>query len=175
MKKTLIVIAVASIFAACRNNPDNQAAVSTIDTANRVALDRPQPLQDGDTIVGSDGAKYVKVNPNQEALVATAPVVAAGTATRSRPVSRSTRRYSSSSGSSSNNGSSAGTSTTSTQTVKKKGWSSAAKGAVIGGAGGAVAGAIIDKKHGRGAIIGGLIGAGGGYIIGKNKDKKNTQ
>src|SRR5436853_3752065 len=61
----------------------------------------------------------------------------------------------------------------STAPVQKKGWSGAAKGAVIGGATGAVAGAVIDKKHrGRGAVIGAAVGAGAGFIIGKRKDKK---
>ena len=59
---------------------------------------------------------------------------------------------------------------------KKKGWSSTAKGAVIGAGAGAIAGSIIDKKHGEGAIVGGLIGAGvgagTGAIIDHNKKKK---
>lgn len=62
---------------------------------------------------------------------------------------------------------------------KKKGWSSAAKGAVIGAGAGAIAGAIIDKKHGEGAIVGGLIGAGvgagTGAIIDNNKKKKSAR
>ena len=61
---------------------------------------------------------------------------------------------------------------------KKKGWSSAAKGAVIGAGAGAIAGSIIDKKHGEGAIVGGLIGAGvgagTGAIIDNNKKKRST-
>ena len=56
----------------------------------------------------------------------------------------------------------------------KKGWSKAAKGAVIGGAGGAVAGAVINKRNrAAGAVIGGVIGAGGGYVIGRSMDKKD--
>lgn len=75
--------------------------------------------------------------------------------------------------SSANTGSSstAGTSSTA-EAPKKKGWSSAAKGAVIGAGAGAVAGAVIDKKHGQGAVIGAVVGAGAGYIIGRQKDKK---
>ena len=60
--------------------------------------------------------------------------------------------------------------------AKKKGWTGAEKGVLIGAGTGAIAGAIIDKKHGEGAIIGGLlgagIGAGTGAIIDKNKRKK---
>jgi CRISPR/Cas system CSM-associated protein Csm4 (group 5 of RAMP superfamily) len=56
----------------------------------------------------------------------------------------------------------------------KKGWSKAAKGAVIGGAGGAIAGAVINKRNrAAGAVIGGVIGAGGGYVIGRGMDKKD--
>ena len=56
----------------------------------------------------------------------------------------------------------------------KKGWSKAAKGAVIGGAGGAIAGAVINKRNrAAGAVIGGVIGAGGGYAIGRSMDKKD--
>ncbi|HEY1112559.1 MAG TPA: YMGG-like glycine zipper-containing protein [Chitinophagaceae bacterium] len=57
---------------------------------------------------------------------------------------------------------------------KKEGWSKAAKGAVIGGAGGAVAGAVINKKNRAvGAVVGGILGAGGGYVIGRQADKKD--
>ncbi len=54
----------------------------------------------------------------------------------------------------------------------KKGWSDAAKGTAIGAGGGAIAGALIDKRHGQGAIIGGLVGAGAGFLFGRSKDKK---
>jgi hypothetical protein len=62
---------------------------------------------------------------------------------------------------------------------KKKGLGNVSKGAIIGAGTGAVAGAIIDKKHGEGAIVGGLIGAGAGAATGviinqaqKKKKKK---
>lgn len=59
-------------------------------------------------------------------------------------------------------------------TAKKEGWSKAAKGAVIGGAGGAVLGAIINKKNpAAGAVIGGVLGGAVGYGVGKGKDKKD--
>ena len=54
--------------------------------------------------------------------------------------------------------------------------SKAVKGAIIGGAGGAVAGAVINKKNRvAGAVIGGVIGAGGGYVIGKKMDQKDAR
>jgi hypothetical protein len=60
------------------------------------------------------------------------------------------------------------------QAKKKEGWSKAAKGAVIGGAGGAVAGAVINKKNRAvGAVVGGILGAGGGYVIGRKMDKND--
>ena len=66
--------------------------------------------------------------------------------------------------------------TPATPVAKRKGWTGAEKGVLIGAGTGAIAGAIIDKKHGEGAIIGGLlgagIGAGTGAIIDKNKRKK---
>lgn len=58
---------------------------------------------------------------------------------------------------------------------EKKGMSKSTKGAVIGGAGGAVLGAIINKKNrAAGAVIGGVLGAGVGYGIGKKKQKSDT-
>ncbi len=58
--------------------------------------------------------------------------------------------------------------------TKKEGMSKAAKGAIIGGAGGAAAGAVINKKNrAAGAVIGAVIGAGGGYVVGRKMDKKD--
>lgn len=57
--------------------------------------------------------------------------------------------------------------------AKKKGWSKKAKGAAIGGGGGAILGAVINKKDRvKGGIIGGLLGAGLGYVLGNEMDKK---
>lgn len=59
------------------------------------------------------------------------------------------------------------------KTTTKKGWSKAAKYGVIGGGGGAVLGAVINKRNRvAGGVIGGVIGGGIGYLIGRNKDKK---
>jgi hypothetical protein len=61
-----------------------------------------------------------------------------------------------------------------TTIAKKKGWSKSAKGAVIGGAGGAIVGAVVNKRNrAAGAVIGGVIGAGVGYGIGRGEDKKD--
>jgi hypothetical protein len=57
--------------------------------------------------------------------------------------------------------------------AKKKGWSKSAKYAVIGTTGGAVMGALINKKNPvKGAIIGGVVLGGGGYVFGRSQDKK---
>ncbi len=56
----------------------------------------------------------------------------------------------------------------------KKGWSRKAKGAAIGGGGGAILGAVINKKNRViGGAIGGALGAGIGYVIGNELDKKH--
>jgi hypothetical protein len=60
------------------------------------------------------------------------------------------------------------------QQPRKRGWSAKAKGAVIGGAGGAIAGAIINKRNRPvGALIGGVLGAGAGTGIGAIIDRNN--
>jgi len=60
------------------------------------------------------------------------------------------------------------------KTTRKKGWSKAAKGTAIGAAGGAVIGAVVNKRNRAvGAVIGGVLGAGGGYVIGRTMDKKD--
>lgn len=89
--------------------------------------------------------------------------------------SSGTTKSAASSGSTASSGTGTGTTTTAAPVpAKKKGWSKSAKGAVIGGVGGAVAGAVINKRNrGVGAVIGGVLGAGAGYGIGKAKDKKD--
>jgi len=66
-------------------------------------------------------------------------------------------------------------SASSTHTAKtKKGWSKAAKYSAIGAGGGAVLGAVINKKNRvAGAVIGGVLGGGLGYGIGRSQDKKD--
>lgn len=57
---------------------------------------------------------------------------------------------------------------------EKKGWSKAAKYGVAGTAGGAVLGAVINKKDPvRGAVVGAVVLGGGGYIYGRSQDKKD--
>ena len=68
--------------------------------------------------------------------------------------------------------------TTSTNNAKvetrKKGVSKSAKYAIIGGTGGAVLGAVINKRNRvAGGVIGGVLGGGLGYGIGRKQDKKD--
>ena len=110
-----------------------------------------------------------------------APVAAAAPVARSyasaprRSYSSSSRRSSGYSGSRSRSYGGGGYSnSTASYPAKKKGWSKAAKGAVIGGAGGAIAGAVINKKNRAvGAVVGGILGGGGGYVIGRQMDKRD--
>jgi len=188
MKKNLLVIVAAAIFAACNSNPKttDSTSVSTADTSafrNNAAADHGQVIElngVNDTIVGADGVKYVKVDPNNPAqnkvTSSATPAVKVPRSTRTK----STAKTSSSGSGTSNDGgytesgSTAGTETVSTPVPeKKKGWSKAAKGTAIGAGTGAVAGAIISKKKGVGAVIGGVVGGAGGYIIGRKKDKKD--
>ena len=57
--------------------------------------------------------------------------------------------------------------------VRKK-WSKAAKYGVIGGGGGAVLGAVINKKNRvAGGVVGAVLGGGLGYVLGRSQDKKD--
>lgn len=149
MKKLLLVIAIISVFGACKNGSSNLETnkVMLTDTTGRYS-----------NSVSSDtatAAHRITRSSNYEA-------------------NESRSKSTTSSPKSGNNTASAKneSATTTTTTTKKKGWSNRAKGAVIGGTAGAVGGAIISKKKGKGAIIGGIVGAAGGYIIGNEKDKK---
>lgn len=65
-------------------------------------------------------------------------------------------------------------SSTSNAKVQKKGMSKSAKYAIIGGTGGAVLGAVINKRNRvAGGVIGGVLGGGLGYGIGRSQDKKD--
>lgn len=146
MKKLIMVIAIASVFGACKNGS------SDLQT-NKVMLTDTTGNYKNNT--SSDTGTAITKHSNHES-------------------NERRSKATSSSSTSGNNTASTGTenTTTTTTTTKKKGWSNRAKGAVIGGGVGAVGGAIISKNKGKGAIIGGLAGAAGGYIIGNEKDKK---
>ncbi|MEO7983457.1 MAG: glycine zipper domain-containing protein [Bacteroidota bacterium] len=70
-------------------------------------------------------------------------------------------------------GSMTSSTTNDAKVATKRGWSKSAKYSVIGGAGGAVLGAVINKRNRlAGGVIGGVLGGGLGYGIGRSKDKK---
>ena len=150
MKKILMIITIATVFAAC--NSDSKSDLQT----NKVMLTDTAGIYNSNA--SSDTGTAVKTG---------AKPVAASKSTRS-PATSTSRGNTASTG----NGT---TTTTTTTTTQKKGWSNRAKGAVIGGAAGAVGGAIISKQKGTGAVVGGVVGAAGGYIIGNEKDKKNNR
>lgn len=170
MKKILTIFALASIFAACKNQSsldktkdvvllsDTLGAYKSNYSTDTSSMIQTNVVNNGTSatgVVGATGNNTTTASPK-------AKVPSKGTGTRAKTNSTGN-------GTSGSNGNSG---TTATNT-KKKGWSKAAKGAVIGGVGGAVAGAVISKNKGKGAIIGGVVGAAGGYIIGRDKDKKD--
>lgn len=193
MKKSIIVFAMAALFAACNSNPKNTndlntKVLSAMDTTGLHQFQvwkQQQELRDQQLIQTNGindqaynglnnyaGSGQVRSYNNTESYADNQPAARpARRATTSRASTTHktahTRRVSSGS---STSGTSSGQSTA--QTSRKKGWSSAAKGAVIGAGSGAVLGAVLSKNHGKGAIIGGILGAGGGYVLGRMKDKK---
>jgi hypothetical protein len=149
---TIMIIA-ALVFTSCKNNTATQA-VTTQDT------------------IGLSAFRDWKVQQYQEAMNAQAVVPVKTVATK-KAATRSTRTAKTNYSNGSMNSSSTHTAQTTTPATKR-GWSKAAKGAVIGGAGGAVLGAVINKRNRvAGGIIGGVLGGGIGYGIGRSQDKKD--
>jgi hypothetical protein len=150
-----IVMIAAFVFTSCKSNTASQAVINT------------------DTI-GLAAFRDWKIQQYQQAMYAQseAQVAAAAPVKKSAPATRVVYRNARSS---SNSGT---MNTSSTHAAKqapaKKGWSKAAKGAVIGGAGGAVLGAVINKRNRVvGGIVGGVLGGGIGYGVGRSQDKKD--
>lgn len=165
MKKILFALSTVAIMASCsNNNPRTAAETKVITPTDTAGLAQFQAWKAQNELAVS-----------QQNLAATQPtkeIIREKVVYVNKPT---TRRSSSSTRRSSSSGNSNGVyNSTSQNTAKKKGWSKAAKGAVIGGAGGAVLGAVINKRNrGAGAVIGGVLGAGVGYGIGRSKDKKD--
>lgn len=157
MKKLLMVITIATVFAACKSDSKSDLQTNKVmltDTSgvynNNASSDTGTALQRG----ARPSAVSNRNNSNE---------------------TRSEKTNSSTAGTNNNNASTNNGNATTTSTRRKRGWSSKAKGAVIGGAAGAIGGAIISKHKGTGALIGGVAGAAGGYIIGNEIDKKNNR
>ncbi len=172
MKKTLIVVTLAAMFAACNTNPNmgdqTNRRLAYSDTAS---LYNHTPQTDRQQYIDANGlndqsnsytdkntvVKYVYVTePKPRVIYKTAPA--------KRTTTRATAK----------NTNYGYASAPAEVPVRKKGWSKAAKGAVIGGGSGAILGAVLSKNNkGKGAVIGGIIGAAGGYAIGRGADKRD--
>jgi hypothetical protein len=162
MKKIFPFLIICTVFFACNNNPKSDL------NSNKVMLIDTSKMYNSNVLTDTGSVIHATALPkNNNQNLQPAGNNYSGTPA---PVHRNTARYNS------NNVSTATTSSSTTATSapvrRRRGWSHAAKDATIGGVGGAVAGAVIDKKHGQGAIIGGVVGAAGGYILGRSKDKK---
>lgn len=183
MKRLLPILSFALFLTACNQSAKidpGQAAVTAVQAAP-VQADTAGLAAFQDWKIKNELADDETYNTAQKA-VASAPVrrsVAKATPVRrvstQAPVRRTSTAKSTSGSSSEGVNDGGGTmSNETTQAAKKEGMSKAAKGAIIGGVGGAVAGAVINKKNRTaGAVVGAVIGAGGGYVIGRQQDKKD--
>lgn len=168
MKKLLPILPVlfisAILISACNNKPPadpNAGKVMTyVDTAGLADFQKWKTLNE---------LKDPKVYYKQGAEASTSqPVRKTTKSNSSNPSSGSVQKTSNSDGGTLNS-----VSEYPAKTTEKKGWSRKAKGAVIGGGGGAILGAVINKKNRVvGGAIGGALGAGIGYVIGNELDKK---
>ena len=171
MKKTLSVITIAAVMAACNSNPQqgignaNVSALKTSDTAGLAEYQAWKAQKDM-----ADFNEY-KQSKNSIASNSTASYSAPRKATRSSSTGvAKTKKPAVQSGSGS-----AGTTTSyPAKAPEKKGWSKAAKGTAIGAGSGAVVGAVVNKRNRAvGAVIGGVAGGAVGYGIGRHMDKKD--
>ena len=171
MKKLLSIVSAAAItLTACTSKQNSLSAEQQLQAYKdsiKLAADTAglSEFQQWKAYNELNAAPYQDM---QYAAAAAAPVARSyAPARRSTSSARRSSGYSRSSGGGYSN-------STASYPAKKKGWSKAAKGAVIGGAGGAIAGAVINKKNRAvGAVIGGVIGGGGGYILGRQMDKRD--
>jgi len=149
MKKIISLLAVVSLFAACKSKSNSD-------------LNANKNLVLVDTTGLSKSNAMTDVATGKNIVVATPPPPVVTTTQRARTSNHAVY---------SDNGT---TTTTTTTSVPKrdKGWSSAAKGTAIGAGTGAIVGAIATKSA-KGSIIGAVIGGGGGYLIGRSKDRKS--
>jgi hypothetical protein len=189
MKRLLLLLAISTGLAACKNDPgpiektgavqllpsvaayNNNIKSDTTSTAPEVTPARviSRPAK----IIYITRPAQTAVNTPVEASVTQVPAPVIPPVTPPLPGTESTTGTSTQQGPGGTN-TGKEVSPAIPQQVKKKGWNNATKGAVIGAGAGAIGGAIISKKKGMGAIIGGVVGAAGGYIIGRNIDKKTA-
>ena len=159
MKKLLPILSLlligAIIFSACNSKP-------------AADLNSGKVMTYVDTIGLAEFQKWKTQNELKDPVV----YYEQGAVAKSQPVKTASKRsYGSSSVSS---GTMNSVSQYPAKTVEKKGWSRKAKGAVIGGGGGAIIGALVNKKNRLvGGALGGALGAGIGYVVGNELDKKH--
>ena len=172
MKKIFMIVAAASIFAACKNkvNSNLQADKNMVmvDTTGLYKSNASTDVGNENTPVNAHRSNTNNAGSN------TAHRSAGNTSTNTN--NNGTGAGSggtTNSGGSTNSGGTAGNANSETAAAKDKRISDAAKGAAIGAGTGAVVGVIVSKDNAKGAIIGGIIGAGAGYAIGRSRDKKS--
>jgi outer membrane biosynthesis protein TonB len=200
MKKFIPILSLAFLAAACSNNKPSETETRTIQSTQATTLDTAglaqfqqwkaqneiaavNQAQQAQKPVASEPTKTVTV-VREVRVPQPAPkhkVVKETPAPETKaPATAETKSNTSANGEGTAKSESSNTAdapaTQPSETAKKKGWSNSTKGAVIGGAGGAVLGAIINKKNrAAGAVIGGVLGAGVGYGIGKKKESKDKK
>ncbi|HYO22005.1 MAG TPA: glycine zipper domain-containing protein [Flavisolibacter sp.] len=176
MKRILFALSTVAVMASCSNDNQRTAAQTQtiIPPADTAGLAQFQAWKaQNELAVANQLAQQNQVVAEQSVreVVRERVVYVDRPTTTRRSSSGSTARRSSSGSSGSSN---SGTASTGTTTQQKKGWSKTAKGAVIGGAGGAVLGAVINKRNrAAGAVIGGVLGGAAGAVIGRGQDKKD--
>lgn len=163
MKRIAIIVALASVFAACNNDEalvkGSRTEIDSVQIVKQSIKDIRDSLKLDSFERAEREQQVTEAQSAQAALYAPAPAktqyITTSSVSRnyeSQPVYRSEPAV---------------------QTrPAKKGWSSAAKGTAVGAGVGAVTGILVDKKDARGAIIGGVLGAGTGYVIGRAHDRK---
>ena len=170
MKKILFALSTVAVMASCsQNNPRTAAETQTLQPTDTAGLAQFQAWKaQNELAVANQMAQANQLAAQQP----TREIVRERVVYVNSP--RSTSSRSSASRSRSSSGNSGVYNSTSSNTARKKGWSKAAKGAVIGGAGGAVIGAVVNKRNrAAGAVIGGVLGGAVGYGIGRSQDKKD--
>jgi hypothetical protein len=147
MKKLLLLITIAAVFAACNTAP--KVPVIVVDT---LAIRQKAVLEE-----------QVRVLAEKDSINRAADLKRERRAARNEAAreEQSTAGYKDA----------ASETPAPAAPAKKKGWSAAAKGTAIGGGVGAIAGGIIGHNLG-GAAIGAAAGGGAGYLIGRAKDRK---
>ena len=163
MKRIAIIVALASVFAACNNDGALVKGSRTEVDSLSIVKQSLNDIRDSLKLDSFERAERAEKTVKQQAVAS---------ATFYKPVETKTQ-YVRTSTRSSEYAEPVYRSEPAVQSrPAKKGWSSAAKGTAVGAGVGAVTGILIDKKDGRGAVIGGLIGAGAGYAIGRAHDRK---